>query len=434
MAAEPTSRRYIAILAAISGLILIVGNKLKPESVGADGAGPAPISEAEVIRERLQLQRTDQRRALENMTSYFAEAAATAAERIVAIPGVGSALVWDESGLLVAPRIPAVPPRPTLILPGGEQASAELVAAAPDLPIAGYRMARAASDPLRRVKTLSYEFVQSGEWLVAVARAPDGKQIFAPGNFSGTGPARCPGLNYRALLTTIPLNHGLLGGGLFDPDGNLIAMDVESAGEYVAIVTEDNAGAVERAHSIVSRVLEHFGFRASPLTEMAVAYFKEKSGLVVDEIWDDSVAARAGLAVGDVIVSVGELRVGLPEDLQALFPSDGVKRRELVVRRKSRQIAVPLNPAEGAGKSTESPAATLGVRVNGPGLGQVIESVSPDSPAARAGLQSGDRILRVDDNAVTNLAVLQRALGAAKSKPVFIVFKRGQRTQGSLVG
>jgi S1-C subfamily serine protease len=64
----------------------------------------------------------------------------------------------------------------------------------------------------------------------------------------------------------------------------------------------------------------------------------------------------------------------------------------------------------------------------------VIESVAPDSPAARAGLQSGDRILRVDDNAMTNLAVLQRALSAAKSKPVFIVYKRHSRTQGSLIG
>ena len=121
-----------------------------------------------------------------------------------------------------------------------------------------------------------------------------------------------------------------------------------------------------------------------------------------------------------------------PQD--TLFHALADATRRDIVRRKSRQIAVPLNPAEGAGKSTESPAATLGVRVNGPGLGQVIESVSPDSPAARAGLQSGDRILRVDDNAVTNLAVLQRALGAAKSKPVFIVFKHGPRTQGSLVG
>jgi S1-C subfamily serine protease len=434
MAAERTSRRYIAILAAISGLILIVGSKLKPASVGADGSGNAPISEAEVIRERLQLQRTDQRRALENMTSYFAEAATTAAERIVAMPGVGSALVWDESGLLVAPRISTVPQRPGLVLPGGEQANAELVAAAPDLPIAGYRMGGPGSTPLRRVKTLSYEFVQSGEWLVAVARAPDGKHIFAPGNYSGTGPARCPGLNYRALLTTIPLNHAMLGGGLFDPDGNLIAMVVECAGEFVAVVTEDIASAVERAASLESRVLEHFGFRASPLTQAAVAYFKEKSGLVVDEIWDDSAAAENGLAVGDVIVSVGELRVDLPEDLQVLFPSDGVKRRELVVRRNSRQIPISLNPAEGSGKGSESPAAAIGVRVNGPGQGQVIESVAPDSPAARAGLQSGDRILRVDDNAMTNLAVLQRALSAAKSKPVFIVYKRHSRTQGSLIG
>lgn len=433
MAAERTSRRYIAILAAISGLILIVGSKLKPESVGADGSGPTPISDAEVIRERLQLQRTDQRHAVENITSYFAGAAATAADRIVAMPGVGSALVWDNSGLLVAPRMPAVPPKPGIVLPGGEQSSAELVAAAPDLPIAGYSMARTSSAPLRRVKTLSYEFVQSGEWIVAVARAPDGKHIFAPGNFSGTGPAPCIGLNYRALLTTIPLNQALLGGGLFDPDGNLIAMVVECAGEFVAIVTEDIGSAVERALSIESRVLEHFGFRASPLTETAVGYFQEKSGLVVDEIWDDSAADLNGLAVGDVIVSVGELRVNLPEDLQALFPSDGVKRRELLVRRKGRQIAISLNPRGGAG-NTASPAAALGVRVNGPGQGQAIESVAPDSPAARAGLQAGDRILRVDDNVVTNLAMLQRALGAAKSKPVFIVYKRGPRTQGSLVG
>jgi len=135
-----------------------------------------------------------------------------------------------------------------------------------------------------------------------------------------------------------------------------------------------------------------------------------------------------------VIISVGELRVDLPEDLHALFPSDGVKRRELVVRRNGRQVPIPLNPPEGTGSGSGSPAAGLGVRLNGPGQGQVIESVAPDSPAARAGLQSGDRILRVDGSAAANPAILQRALNAAASKPVFIVYKRGSRTQGSLVG
>jgi S1-C subfamily serine protease len=434
MAAENTSRRYIAILAAISGLILIVGNKLKPESHGRDAVGQAPISDAEVLRERLQLQRTDQRRAMENMTSYFAQAAATAAERIVAVPGVGSALVWDAAGLLVAPRAALAPDRPELIAPGGERLAAELAAAAPDLPIAAYRLLRQSSVPLRPVKSLSYEFVQSGEWMVAVARRPGGSHIFAPGNFSGTGPARCSGLDYRALLTTIPLNEALLGGGLFDPDGNLIAMVVECADRFVAIVTEDVARAVERAESLESRVLERFGFRASPLTDAAKAYFNQKSGLWVHEIWEDSLASRRGLEIGDVIVGVGELQMELPEDLQALFPSDGVKRRELIVRRGSRRISISLEPPPGGGSASDPPADSLGVRLNGPGQGQLIESVAPGSPAERAGLQAGDRILRVDGNPAINSAILRGALNAAKSKPAFLVYKRGPRTQGSLVG
>jgi len=58
----------------------------------------------------------------------------------------------------------------------------------------------------------------------------------------------------------------------------------------------------------------------------------------------------------------------------------------------------------------------------------VISEVVPDSPAAKAGLKSGDKIVKIDDEDVTDRRSLMRGLfsGEAKKK---IVFERDGKRQ-----
>ncbi len=64
---------------------------------------------------------------------------------------------------------------------------------------------------------------------------------------------------------------------------------------------------------------------------------------------------------------------------------------------------------------------------------QVI-NVAPNSPAARAGLQPGDLIIQVNDQAIDSTQALQRAIAASLEQPTRLVIQRdGQIQEVSLV-
>ena len=61
--------------------------------------------------------------------------------------------------------------------------------------------------------------------------------------------------------------------------------------------------------------------------------------------------------------------------------------------------------------------------------GVIVESVSPDSKAADAGLQRGDVIQQVNHKAVTNMTEFKQAMSnATKSNPVLLLVNRGGTT------
>ncbi len=51
--------------------------------------------------------------------------------------------------------------------------------------------------------------------------------------------------------------------------------------------------------------------------------------------------------------------------------------------------------------SKEDPVSSLGIRPRGPQIEPVLENVQPNSAASKAGLQAGDRIVKVDGQPLT---------------------------------
>jgi regulator of sigma E protease len=121
---------------------------------------------------------------------------------------------------------------------------------------------------------------------------------------------------------------------------------------------------------------------------------------LVGEVTADSVAARAGLKVGDEVLGVS----GRPT-----FTWEGVLQAVLAAALEGEVVALEIEGASGArrqveldltGTSLEEVARgsvfdRLGVQPSRPSLPAVVGEVEPDGPAARAGLRPGDRILRV---------------------------------------
>jgi C-terminal processing protease CtpA/Prc len=56
-----------------------------------------------------------------------------------------------------------------------------------------------------------------------------------------------------------------------------------------------------------------------------------------------------------------------------------------------------------------------------------IESVLPDGPAARAGIQPGDRLVRINRAEPRNAEQVMRAMTAATRGPLLLEIERDQR-------
>lgn len=63
----------------------------------------------------------------------------------------------------------------------------------------------------------------------------------------------------------------------------------------------------------------------------------------------------------------------------------------------------------------------------------IIGSANPGWPAAEAGLQPGDRIVRIGNSDIASWSDLQRAVGQSEGKPITFVFRRGEQELTTIV-
>ena len=153
---------------------------------------------------------------------------------------------------------------------------------------------------------------------------------------------------------------------------------------------------------------------------------------VIGEITPDSIAARAGLHAGDQIVGIGGEEVtsregAVLEILDRVMSGDPIR---VEVRSAGSQRAVTLD-VSGDRRALTEPGALL------PGLGfdfwyptipAVVGKVVPDSPADRAGLEVGDRIVAVDGHPVADFpALVQRVQPSPGKSMTFSIERRGIR-------
>jgi len=128
---------------------------------------------------------------------------------------------------------------------------------------------------------------------------------------------------------------------------------------------------------------------------------------VVGDVTAGSLAADAGLRSGDTILAVNGSKVGEQQDV--IFDLlDAMSSRgdaDLTVRGGKgdvRQVDLEVNDPATRRRLTTLPElfTGLGFQFWEPPIPPVLAQVLPDGPAARAGLQAGDRILSVNGQAV----------------------------------
>lgn len=143
-------------------------------------------------------------------------------------------------------------------------------------------------------------------------------------------------------------------------------------------------------------------------------------------------AARAGLAPDQSIVSVGGVEVptwGAVVD--RLFPyvlrGEPVELEVRDGRGGEHLLTLDLTGLDEA-LEPDALLSRVGMEPKQPPIEPVVGEVVPDSPAERAGLRNGDRILTVEGRAVDDWTQVVATVRESPGRPLLMTARRGERT------
>jgi len=137
----------------------------------------------------------------------------------------------------------------------------------------------------------------------------------------------------------------------------------------------------------------------------------------IGDVAPDSPAAQAGLASGDLLTRVGDLKNPTWEDVElkvAMSPGKPLPV-EVVRDGQTRQVEITPRP-EGRER--------LGVAGWAPCVSPLIDLVEEGSPASKAGILRGDRVTALDGRPILCWQDLPSALQATNGKPAEITVAR----------
>jgi membrane-associated protease RseP (regulator of RpoE activity) len=420
-----TERTYITTLAVIAAGILVVGYWLRPSQPANDDPVRAP-SQTELSR----LARITQRRSLDDMTEYFATVAGNVQSAVVALPGLErSGLVWEPGVILTVRTESRFPLATILATPEGDVGVAGVVVG-PHIPIATVRMSdiQGFATPRRRSATT----VETGAWTLAVWRQARTTK-FVPAHFLGTAQIRCGERLVEELLANVAWTRDMAGGGLFDLDGSLLAAIVPCGDRFVAIGTGSVETMLRDGRSVEGRVLGRYGIGFEFLNEAEQEHFGRGPGVIVREVWTGTLADEAGLRPGDILLAINAEPIGTLDQLRPLGNAIDLEKLDVAVARAETVVTVVLPTQRTIRDETYGHATLSGIVWERPAVGYRINAVVADGPADMAGIRSGDRLVRIDGQELSDFTQVLDVWSPERENAVFLEVDRTGRRWGVLL-
>lgn len=241
------------------------------------------------------------------------------------------------------------------------------------------------------------------------------------GTISALGRQVDPTAPLRMVQHDAAVNPGSSGGPLVDEAGRLVGMNsriADGSRTFVGIAYAITAADLDRiVPGLVDETLAplpKLGLRARAVDRViAAALGVQPGGLLVDEVQAGGLADAAGLVPGDTILAVNGARIAVPGDLPFALEASA-HSADVVIRRDGAAVLLVMDLdslADGAGTMRQIGAAqrveaytlaALGVTLDDAGR---VRAITQNSPAARAGLAEGDRILALNGKALDAMAL-----------------------------
>ncbi len=363
--------------------------------------------------------------------------------------GEGSAFIIDETGLVLTnAHVVEGAQRIVAVLPDKTEVNAAVLGRDRSLDVALLQLEGEGSWP--HVKLGSSSALAVGDWVLAMGNPLGLGHTVTAGIVSGKGRVLGHDIfgNDAFIQTDAAINQGNSGGPLFDLDGEVVGMStaiIQGANTIgFAIPIDLIKSTVEDLQTRGYVARGYLGVRPQSLTP-ALAQAMElgtTEGAIINEVYEETPAARSQLRRGDVVVRVDQTEIGGAEDLIAAIgnrqPGDWVDlHRVRSGQRKKVRLRLAVRPTPAA--ELEPPLSTdllgrlgLGLRPLPPALaastgvddGVLVDRVAGGSPAM-GHLQPGDIVIKAEGREVSTPTEFARALRKANPSATLLVLREG---------
>ncbi|WP_313084973.1 DegQ family serine endoprotease [Pseudomonas sp.] len=428
-------RNFLAVMAGVAlfGQTLLAHAELPDFTPLVEDASPAVVNISTKQTQPMrgaQAQMPDLEDIPPMFRDFFERGMPQQPERRREVQSLGSGFIISEDGyILTNNHVVADADEIMVRLPDRSEMQAKLVGADPRSDVA---LLKIEGDGLPTVKIGKSEALKAGEWVVAIGSPFGFDHTVTAGVVSATGRS-LPNESYVPFIQTdVAINPGNSGGPLFNLDGEVVGINSQIFTRSGGFMGLSFAIPIDVAMDVANQLRDNGkvsrGWLGVVIQEvnkdLAESFGLERpAGALVAQVMDSGPAAKGGLKVGDVILSVNGESIDMSGDLPHLVGSmkPGSKAKLEVVRdgeHKTLNIEIGALPedgdvmaADGSGGISHS-SNRLGVTVteltdaqrqaleiSG---GVVIREIS-QGPAAMIGLRPGDVITHLNNEAIDSV-------------------------------
>jgi len=288
-----------------------------------------------------------------NAVTELAESVSPSVVNVNAGRRGGTGIVLSSDGLVVtASHVVGHSTAPTVVMGDGKELEAKLVGRDPYTDIA---LLKVDASGLTPVKVGSADGIKVGQFVLALANA-SGKKASATSGIITSHRRSMRGfwgvMIEDAVVSDAKLNPGYSGGPLVDASGNLLGMNVAYfAGRGVAVSVDSLKETVDKI-SKDGRVKKGFlGVVVEPVElpeEISrSAEVGQEDGLLVRSVDAGSPARAAGVALGDIILRLGDAQATDEYELHKALSGDVVgKTLTLRILRAEKVADLKVTPRE----------------------------------------------------------------------------------------